>query len=112
MEKLFHPPIGFGSEQRFACFEEVAVVLDLPERRVCRNPLGGQRSRVSLLDLREIHFGEPVADGEVRVLGEEAEVRQGVHFGSLELVFVELGLREDVVDLQAAHLAEKARLER
>ena len=37
---------------------------------------------------------------------------EGVDLRPLELVLVELGLREDVVHLQAAHLAEKARLER
>src|SRR5436309_240666 len=67
---------------------------------------------MSLLDLQEVHLGEPVANTEVRVLGEEAEVGQGVDFGPFELVFVELGLREDMVDLQATHLAQKARLER
>src|SRR5262245_32139469 len=67
---------------------------------------------MGLLDLQEVHLGEPVADTEVRVLGEEAEVRQGIDFGPFELVLVELGLREDVVDLKATHLAQKARLER
>ena len=64
------------------------------------------------LDLREILLRQPVADVEVRVLGEEAEVRQRIHLGPLELALVELGLGEDVVHLQAAHLAEQARLER
>jgi hypothetical protein len=44
------------------------------------------------LDLREVVFGEPVADGEVGILGQETEIRQSIDLGPFELAFVELGL--------------------
>jgi len=63
---------------------------------------------------RKVRLRQLVADGQVGVLGQKAEVGHGIHLGPLEgrLVFVELRLREDMVHFQPAHFAKKAGLQR
>jgi len=48
-----------------------------------------------------------IKDLEVGILRQEAEVGDGVHFGSRVVELVELSLREDVVDLKATELSEQ-----
>ena len=67
---------------------------------------------MTCLELREVFLRQTIADLQVRFLGLEAEVREGVDFRAPVLALVELGLRENVVHLQTTHLAEQARLER
>jgi hypothetical protein len=75
MEKLLHAPVHLGGQQSLAGIEEAPEVLDLPERRVPRNPLRGQRARMRVLDLGEVRLGRAVADVEVGVLGESRSWR-------------------------------------
>ncbi len=97
MKKLFEPLVGFGREQLLTGFKEVGITLDRPECRIHRNPLRSQRAGVLRFDLGEVILGQAVADGEVGVLGQKAEIRQRVDLGPVVVTAVKLRLREDVV---------------
>ncbi len=71
-----------------------------------------QRAGVCGLDLGEVILGSAVRDREVRVLRQEAEVRQGVHLGPGVVRLVQARAWEDVVDFETAHLAKKIVLQR
>ena len=62
VEQLFHALVRFRGQQRLAGFEEVAVVLDLPEVGVHRDPLRGKRTRVRSSTSGKYSSGQPVAD--------------------------------------------------
>ena len=73
------------------------------------NPLGGERAWMSLLDFREVVFGKSIADIEIGVFCEKAEVRERIHLGAGMASLPQLGLGEDVMDFQPAHSPKQAR---
>src|SRR5690625_37294 len=80
---------------------EIGVALDLPEIPVHRDPVRFDHTGVPGSELLEVLRRVAIRDTEVRLLGEEGEVREGVDLWALVPVLVEPRLREDMVELQA-----------
>src|SRR5258705_8421509 len=112
MKQIRQALVDFRCQQRVRGFEEFAKVLDLPQFGIHRDPLRRERTRVRFFDLREVLLRQTREDVEIRVLRKETEVGQRVYFGLLVFPLVKLGLWEDVMHFQPAHLSEQVGFER
>ena len=79
VQQVVQQPVRGLGEQALPLLQELRVVPRLPEFSVHRDPLRGERAPGARLDLGEVLGRRPVADLEVRVLGQETEVRDRVH---------------------------------
>lgn len=101
-----------GAGQQFSPGgQEVPVAVDLPQFRIGGDPLRGQHARVFRLGFGQIVGGLTSTDHQVGVLGEEAEVGDGVDQTPVVPGLVQAGLGEDVVHLERRQMAEHLRLQ-
>ena len=98
---------GLG-EQALALLEEPRVVLRLPQLLVHRESTVTRARRGDAASISgEVLGRRPVADLKVRVLRQEAEVRDGVDLRLLEALAVQQRLGEDVMHLECIHAAQQ-----
>src|SRR5690554_1088264 len=93
-------------QQFLSGFEELRVILDLPQIPIHRNPLRFECSGEGIHHTREVLLRASIADDEVRILCEKAEVCQRINLGHGVPVVIQHRLGEDVVNLETAKLAE------
>ena len=94
VQQLFETLVGFRRQQNPSRFEKVEIAFDFPERPIQGNPLRCKRSRVIFFRFGEVLFGKAVANAQIGVSGQKAEVRKRVYVRPFVIAPVELSLRE------------------
>src|SRR5690606_35053460 len=105
-EKTAQKLVRSMCQQFLSGFEELRVILDLPQIPIHRNPLRFECSGEGIHHTREVLLRASIADDEVRILCEKAEVCQRINLGHGVPVVIQHRLGEDVVNLETAKLAE------
>jgi hypothetical protein len=80
MQQFKHERIRRIGEERPSGLKKMGIIVHSPKLRVFGDPLRCQGLRILLLHLLEIDFRRPVADLQVGILSEEAEVGDSIHF--------------------------------